>query len=316
MQGLELSARFYLELVRPHLSQIPHAAARLGSGSDILGLDDAVSRDHDWGCRLTLLMAAEHLQPIEQLLEAQLPQEFLGYPVRFATSWDERVRHRAEINTLHDFAISRLGQIPQTPVEWLLTPGQSILEMTAGPVFHDDTGQLTELRRSLQCYPQDVWLYVLACGWQRLTQELPLLQRTLQRGDRLGSEILSGRIGQILLHLAFMVEKRWPAYSKWTGSWLQKSEFGRQFTTLGRDQALAAIHEKLPGVTAPATEPFYGRGYPTANFEVARQHYEQIQDPAVAALPKGIGSVEQWSDNVNLAFNHQRRLQAAAIYQA
>lgn len=63
MQGLELSARFYLELVRTHLGEIPHAAARLGSGSDILDLDDAVSRDHDWGCRLTLLMAPSTISP-------------------------------------------------------------------------------------------------------------------------------------------------------------------------------------------------------------------------------------------------------------
>ncbi|WP_207944593.1 hypothetical protein [Actinomadura rubrisoli] len=58
--GAELAGAFHSDLVRPLLARamprLRYAAARLGSGSDVLGLDDAMSRDHDWGCRLTLLV--------------------------------------------------------------------------------------------------------------------------------------------------------------------------------------------------------------------------------------------------------------------
>lgn len=51
--GLELSRRFYLEAVRPLLDEIvpgvTHSAARLGSGSEVLGFDTARSADHEWG---------------------------------------------------------------------------------------------------------------------------------------------------------------------------------------------------------------------------------------------------------------------------
>src|SRR4051794_12492253 len=58
--GAELSERLYRELVEPLVRRefpgLRHAAGRWGPGSDVLGLDDATSRDHDWGCRLTLLV--------------------------------------------------------------------------------------------------------------------------------------------------------------------------------------------------------------------------------------------------------------------
>jgi hypothetical protein len=55
LSGRELAAAFHREVVGPLLARalprLRYAAARLGSGSDVLGLDDTMSRDHDWGCR-------------------------------------------------------------------------------------------------------------------------------------------------------------------------------------------------------------------------------------------------------------------------
>jgi hypothetical protein len=60
LPGAELARKFFTCVVEPLLSQaapgLGCAAARLGSGLDVLGLDDEMSRDNDWGCRLTLLV--------------------------------------------------------------------------------------------------------------------------------------------------------------------------------------------------------------------------------------------------------------------
>jgi hypothetical protein len=61
--GLEL-ARLYADkvvvpLLAAHHPGLPSAIGRLGSGSDVLGFDDAMSRDHDWGLRLSLFVPAD-----------------------------------------------------------------------------------------------------------------------------------------------------------------------------------------------------------------------------------------------------------------
>jgi hypothetical protein len=50
--GCELNQAFYAEGIRLPLGGRPHAAALLGPGSDVLGLDTEVSTDHGWGPRL------------------------------------------------------------------------------------------------------------------------------------------------------------------------------------------------------------------------------------------------------------------------
>jgi hypothetical protein len=59
--GLDLSEAFYLEVVRPAwdvaFSGVPHSAAQLGTGSDVLGYDTARSTDHGWGARVLIFVA-------------------------------------------------------------------------------------------------------------------------------------------------------------------------------------------------------------------------------------------------------------------
>ena len=63
--GMELSRRFYWEAVRPVLDRlcpgVAHSAALIGSGSETLGFDDEMSRDHNWGPRLQLFLRPERL---------------------------------------------------------------------------------------------------------------------------------------------------------------------------------------------------------------------------------------------------------------
>ena len=166
LRGAELARRFFTGVVEPLLSQalpgLGYAAARLGSGSDVLGLDDKMSRDHDWGCRLTLLVdedARDQVSRISRMLDEGLPERFGEFPVRFPVTWDSSVSHKVEVATVAGFAASRLGVDPTgglSVLDWLSVTGQSVLEVTAGQVFTDRTRTLAAVRTLLAWYPPDV----------------------------------------------------------------------------------------------------------------------------------------------------------------
>jgi hypothetical protein len=113
LSGSALSRVYYDQLVAPAVAArwpgLPHAAGRLGSGSDVLGLDDVVSRDHDWGLRLNLLVPADVAAAVDAHLDRVLPDGFAGHPIRFATTWDSQVRHRVQVEDVTSFVRSRTG---------------------------------------------------------------------------------------------------------------------------------------------------------------------------------------------------------------
>jgi hypothetical protein len=217
MSGLELSRRFYARVVGPLLGGRRHAAGLLGDGSEVLGYDDDVSPDHDFGPRLQLFLPPGESVTAEL---AGLPAEFGGFPVAFPAGEGAGVTHHLEVTTAAGFFRDRLGVDPAdgpSLADWLLAPTQVLATLTAGAVFHDPGGELARRRDALRWYPADVWRYALAAAWLRVEQEEAFVGRTGQTGDDLGCRIVAARIGRDLMRLAFLIERRWAPYGKWFG---------------------------------------------------------------------------------------------------
>lgn len=219
MSGIELARRYYLGVVGPLLGAVPHAAGLLGGGSEVLGFDDGVSPDHDFGPRLQVFLPAGAPEP--EL--GALPGSFEGFPTVFAHS--DRLggapAHQVEVSTAGVFFAARLGVDPAAGMglaDWLLTPTQVLAGLTGGAVFHDPEGELGRRRAALAWYPGDVWRYALAAGWLRVAQEEAFVGRAGAAGDDRGSRLVAARLVRELVRLAFLVERCWAPYPKWLGS--------------------------------------------------------------------------------------------------
>src|SRR5258708_33240730 len=179
IQGLELCGLFYEEAVKPILGvefpSLRYDAAWIGPGSEVLVFDTPKSTDHDWGPRLNLFLSEEdHLryaEAIRGILRDRLPYTFRGYSTSYKREGADRtlapeyktegpVNHRVDVVTTKGMIGENHLHIDPfktfTAIDWLLTPEQHLLSVTAGRVYHDGLRQLSALRAKLAYYPRDV----------------------------------------------------------------------------------------------------------------------------------------------------------------
>lgn len=330
LPGLELAGQFYPDVIRPLLDELypglRYSAALLGPGSEVLGFDSERSTDHDWGPRLQLLLPAgtssAEADLITAALDGQLPASFRGYPVRFALSGEPpaAARHHVRVAALDAWLRGQLGFDPRagiTTLDWLATPAQRLAELAGGAVFHDGLGELAPARARLAWYPRDIWCYLLACQWQRISQEEPFPGRCAEAGDDLGSVVVTARLARDLMRLCLLMDRRYPPYSKWLGSAFAQVPGG---AGLGRHLAAALVAAGWParerelvrayrivagahnglGLTEPldpGTRPYYDRPYQVLDAgRFAAALTAAITDPLVRRLGPA-GTADQVLDS-------------------
>jgi len=328
---------------------IEHSAALLGSGSEVIGCDTAMSTDHDWGPRCLLFLdEEEHARvgsEIGRMLRHRLPPRFRGYPTAIegpgaAAPEPEGVNHRVEVLTLRGFIVRTLHfelDHEIEPADWLSFEPHRLLTITAGRVFHDAIG-LQEVRDRFAYYPHDVWLYLLAAGWTRIGQEEHLMGRAGFVGDALGSALIGFRLVRDVMRLCFLMEKRYPPYPKWYGTLFGRLQCAgdllphlqaaghakhwqeREEHLVAAYEYLATMHNAL-GITDPlptAAEPFFDRPFRViGGGRFADALRARIADPRVQRIAERrlIGSIDQFSDSTDLLAHAPWRPALRRLYE-
>jgi hypothetical protein len=334
--GRELSRAFYVEAVRPLLGELPHSAALVGWGSDVLGFDTERSTDHGWGPRVVVFVSSDDVDPVSEAVERGLPATFRGWPTRYG--WDAvPVSHHVEIACLGAWLLERLGvdpREPMSPTDWLTMPQQLLLEVTSGEVFHDGLGELDRVRRTLDWYPRDVWLWLLACQWRRIDQEEPFVGRAAEVGDELGSRIITARLARDVVRLCFLLERRYAPYAKWLGSAFRTLDSYGEIGTLLVDalaaEDIAVREDRLVAAIQAAAERFNALGVTADVPTTIRLFYERpfrvlgsgrfvtacleaISDPWLRSLPL-VGSVDQHVDSTDVLSHAEVARRMGAVY--
>ncbi|GAB2870079.1 DUF4037 domain-containing protein [Streptomyces deserti] len=344
LPGLELSRILYEESVRPILREaFPHlryAAARVGSGSEVLGFDTPRSADHEWGPRLQIFLTAEdharHAEDIRRVLSERLPHQVRGWPTHFRESDDPLdpsglmestegpVNHRVDVYDLDGWLAGQLGlrSADREPSvrEWLAMPQQRLAETTGGAVFHDEPGTLTAVRSRLEWYPEQVWRYLLACQWQRLSQEEAFVGRCAEVGDDIGSAVVAARLVRDLMRLCLLLERRHAPYSKWLGSAFARLPAAGPLTPSLHGALTATDHptreahlcdayetvaalQNASGLTTPVDpkrRPYHSRPFLVLHAErFAQALARTVTDPDLRTLPL-VGNADQWADSTDL----------------
>ncbi len=226
MKGLELSEQYYRTFGEPMLREnfpelLPKLSAGLiGAGSECLGYDDNISRDHDFEPGFCIFLPGEDVVSRREafLLERayeKLPGDFMGMK---REKFSPAGGRRHGVSRLSDFLTDRIGH-PEPELskkEWLTVPEQYLLEVTNGKVFYDGSGELTGIRNRLGFFPPDIakkklagnLLYAAQCG--RYNYE-----RCLMHQESAAAQLALFSFTEAAMHCMFLLSERYMPYYKW-----------------------------------------------------------------------------------------------------
>ena len=223
---VDISRRFFEQIVKPilaqHFSDVLDRAAIgvVGYGSEALRLDDEYSSDHHWGLRVDALLPHDlfvsHADEIKRVVGANLPAEFEGQSLRTGHLSGAGVAP----DSRRDFLVRTIGidHAPRNHVEWLKMPEEDIIHVINGEIWHDPAGEFSAIRETLRnYYPEPVRLRRIA-HWCRYFSGMGAyaLKRAILRNNEYYANITFTRALRLGVQLAFLLDKRYFPYDKWT----------------------------------------------------------------------------------------------------
>jgi len=240
MNGLELSRKYYEGIVAPALEErFPRAFRRcavglLAKGSDARGWDDELSRDHDWGPRLDVLLSNSDFREFGESLRSfasQLPKEVDGVRYRLGllspnplTDGTEEEPRNIAVFSIAEWLRLHLGldHVPETEEEWLHVNEASLFDMTTGRVFRNTLDEYSRIVSELSgYYPQPVWrkrisIECRVCSAVDTSSHIiGQLAKAWKRGNVILCHRLMGDVSESIMRLTFLLSREYAPYSKW-----------------------------------------------------------------------------------------------------
>lgn len=225
MKGLELCRKYYEAYGEPMLSErFPDifrvaAIGLVGSGSECLGYDDEISRDHDFEPGFCIFVrdgAVDNAMLFRlERAYASLPREFEGAK-RLSTAPVGGSRHG--VIMIGDFLEAKTGMRtpPSCDGDWFGIPEYGLCELMGGELFRDDAGVFSAVRERMAHFPRDVMLKKLA-GRLLLAGQAGQYnyQRCIRRGEGGAAQLAVGEFAEHIMAAVFLQAGKYMPYYKW-----------------------------------------------------------------------------------------------------
>ena len=226
MTGLELSRAYFEEFGRPVLEGefadvLPLLAVGLcGAGSECLGFDDDVSRDHDFEPGFCVFVPVEDMLDRQTAFKlerayAKLPKEYGGIK-RQPLSPVGGARHGVLRTT--EFFAEKTGSTDGklTFEQWLSMPEHALLEATNGEIWFDNFGEVTRVRERLAYFPEDVRRKKLAGQLLLMAQAGQYnYRRCVAHGEAAAAQLAAFEFTRATTSAIFLLNSRYQPFYKW-----------------------------------------------------------------------------------------------------
>lgn len=222
LKGLDICQKYYetygqkmIEEKFPQYQQYM-AIGLFGFGSDCLGYDDEISRDHDFGPGFCIWLPHQIYDEIGKELQAEydkLPKEFMGLS-RIESSHGQG---RVGVFKIKDYFEQFLWKIPSTLEEWLYSDENALLACTNGRIFKDDFGEVTKIRKYLCYYPEDIRIKKIVRAIAKMAQSGQYnYARCMKRHDDVAASLALYEFVEQTLSVIYLLNKKYKPYYKWS----------------------------------------------------------------------------------------------------
>jgi hypothetical protein len=243
MKGLDLCRKFFELHGAPMISKEFYdfryriAAGMVGEGSECLGFDDWISRDHDWGPGFCLWLNDIDFDAIGKRLQSaydRLPQVFMG----FIRKPGQLSNQKVGVFRISDFykRFTGLTHAPKTNLQWIRQSDEYLCVCTSGEVFSDPLGRFSKIRQTLlDFYPEDVRMFKIACLCASCARSGQYnFMRCAKRRETFAATYALHDFCSDIMGTVFLLKRRFPPFFKW------KHRAIKDLGTLG-----SAVHDQV-----------------------------------------------------------------------
>jgi len=297
MKGLEISKAFFEEYGKPMLenefsSLLPYLSAGLfGSGSECFGFDDEISRDHDFEPGFCIFLPDENTVDRKQAFAlerayAKLPKEFMGLK-RNMLSPVGGARHG--VLRTDEFFKEKIGLENGlfTDEDWLKTPEYALAEVTNGEVFFDNYGEVTQIRKALAFYPDDIMKKKLAGNLLLMAQSGQYnYKRCIDHNEQAADQLAVFEFVKSASEVIFLLNGKYQPYYKWSFRSLRKLEtlsleaeiMEYLMTTDNESETAEEKYYAIEGIAADIIDVLIDKGLTKANCGDLEKHAYSVND--------------------------------------
>ena len=229
MKGLEIAETFYntfgKKMIHDNFLELENkiTIGLVGSGSECLGFDDDISKDHDYEPRFIMFVPDDFdSQTIFRLERAYstLPKEFMGLQRKY-----DHLMIEENVIKISDFYLQKIGNKTGnlSNYEWLTIPSFYLLEATNGKIFNQANNDFIKIREKLAKYPKDIKYKKLAGNLLLMYQSgIYNYERATKRNDFGAVSISLYEFTKHTLAVLYLLNDIYMPYYKWWFRGLEK----------------------------------------------------------------------------------------------
>jgi Domain of unknown function (DUF4037) len=256
VQGLEIARDFFIRWGHPFLrSEFPELAGRIAAGrvfgSDVLGADDVLSRDHNWGPQFELFLSAHDFRRVgavvSQTMNRAAPNPWEGH--RLAGYGDESVIVQSIPQWFRDRF--RLPQPPSEWRDWRPIPESPLYFLRHAAIWMDASGELSTWRTALKRYPDAVHFSRLSEECYNVWHygEYNFVERVAERRDPLAVGHCLGRFVEAVMRLRLLLSGDFTPFWKWLAHEFRRLEGAARYVPLMESLLRSGDLEEQVGLT-------------------------------------------------------------------